>query len=323
MNPNDTLVPFGKYKGQSINKLIEDQKYLEWCKQTNVLDKYPIVYNIIYCLNTNQSNVDAPTPEHNRMQNMFLEKDIQCNLVKQYFRVPNKITSIKKFAETHDLVIEKFDHTKEIDLTQFITSVKFEEKFGWDVVINVDYLCYDSKIEHFTDRNKFEEKRQIIIDHCKGYSYISESHLNYDLTYYFSIFHAQSICCEIKPILGDDYPCVLRKLKQQIENTSHYIVRSRSQIPKAKDNPFLEFATYLLIIKDYTSSTATIDQLKTIFKEHKIHVMMLDEICQHVMCTKGQYESIETLKERISSLEIENKMLRTLLDQNSLNGSPL
>ena len=24
------------------------------------------------------------------------------------------------------------------------------------------------------------------------------------------------ICCELKPILGDDYPCVLRKLKTQI-----------------------------------------------------------------------------------------------------------
>lgn len=27
------LVPFGKYKGQPITNLLNDTKYLEWCKQ--------------------------------------------------------------------------------------------------------------------------------------------------------------------------------------------------------------------------------------------------------------------------------------------------
>jgi len=27
------LVPFGKYKGQPITTLMNDTKYLEWCKQ--------------------------------------------------------------------------------------------------------------------------------------------------------------------------------------------------------------------------------------------------------------------------------------------------
>ena len=29
---NDEIVPFGKYKGQSIINLLNDKKYLEWCK---------------------------------------------------------------------------------------------------------------------------------------------------------------------------------------------------------------------------------------------------------------------------------------------------
>jgi uncharacterized protein (DUF3820 family) len=43
------LVPFGKYKGQPITNLMNDTKYLEWCKQQEWFQKFPIVYNI--CVN--------------------------------------------------------------------------------------------------------------------------------------------------------------------------------------------------------------------------------------------------------------------------------
>ena len=46
---NDEIVPFGKYKGQSIINLLNDKKYLEWCKNQEWFKKFTVVYNI--CVN--------------------------------------------------------------------------------------------------------------------------------------------------------------------------------------------------------------------------------------------------------------------------------
>jgi len=42
------LVPFGKYKGQPVTTLLNDTKYLEWCKQQEWFQKFPDIYN--YCM---------------------------------------------------------------------------------------------------------------------------------------------------------------------------------------------------------------------------------------------------------------------------------
>ena len=68
---NDEIVPFGKYKGQSIINLLNDKKYLEWCKNQEWFKKFTVVYNI--CVNQTiiTNNKDEKTPEHNRIQNLF------------------------------------------------------------------------------------------------------------------------------------------------------------------------------------------------------------------------------------------------------------
>ena len=68
------LVPFGKYKGQPITTLLNDTKYLEWCKQQVWFQKFPIVYNICVNQTITTTNPYSKTPEHNKLQNMFLEK---------------------------------------------------------------------------------------------------------------------------------------------------------------------------------------------------------------------------------------------------------
>ena len=61
---------------------LSDQKYLEWCKQQTWLDKYPIVYNI--CVNQTITNHNSKTPEHNKMQNMFVKESVQKNLLDRF-----------------------------------------------------------------------------------------------------------------------------------------------------------------------------------------------------------------------------------------------
>ena len=72
---------------------------------------------------------------------------------------------------------------------------------------------------------------------------------------------------EVKPVLGDDYPCVLRKMKQQISLTQQTINIERKYKYKYK---------YVLLMKDFSSSTTTKDQLIQIFQQSNIKVVFLN-----------------------------------------------
>jgi hypothetical protein len=76
----EPIIPFGKYKGQPITTLLKDTNYLEWCKQQEWFKKFPIVYNI--CVNQTivNQNENSKTPEHNKIQNLFLEEENQNKL---------------------------------------------------------------------------------------------------------------------------------------------------------------------------------------------------------------------------------------------------
>jgi hypothetical protein len=72
------IVPFGKYKDQPVQLLLADSGYMEWLTgQPGLMamleKRYPVIFNII--------TVGAPrtddTPEHNKMQALFLARDFQ------------------------------------------------------------------------------------------------------------------------------------------------------------------------------------------------------------------------------------------------------
>ena len=114
---NLPLVPFGKYKGQPITSLLNDTNYLEWCKQQNWFQKYPIVYNICVNQTITSGNNNSKTPEHNKIQNLFLENDNVIKLLKYIF---NKTTS-------KNIIISN-------------GQITFEGMFNWDIVIeNYDW----------------------------------------------------------------------------------------------------------------------------------------------------------------------------------------
>jgi hypothetical protein len=75
---NTEIVPFGKYKNQPIELMLADQNYLEWIAgqpglMAMLQGRYPALFNVI--------TVGAPqtddTPEHNKLQAMFLDPAFQ------------------------------------------------------------------------------------------------------------------------------------------------------------------------------------------------------------------------------------------------------
>lgn len=71
------VIPFGKYKGQPLEVLIQDKNYTDWIlSQEGIKNKYPEIVNVII----NNFQEPSETPEHNAMQVKFLRKNFPVAL---------------------------------------------------------------------------------------------------------------------------------------------------------------------------------------------------------------------------------------------------
>lgn len=270
------LVTFGKYKGQPITSLLNDTKYLEWCKQQEWFKKYPIIYNI--CVNQIISSTthNSKTPEHNKLQNLFLEDNNVIKLLKKVLKKDKKNVSITK------------------------GDITFEGMFNWDLIVENYLWCLcdcDSTIPKICD--------------CEVYKkYIEQYKIPKD----GDDLKLNNLYCEIKPCLGDDYPCVLRKMKTQIELTNNYVNKYNEDKLKYYENDYddnrqywrfrkdlynyslsqeyIRNPQYVLIIKEFNSTTTTKEQLITIFNQAYIRIVFIDELFDDLQ-NKSSIEQVD------------------------------
>jgi hypothetical protein len=299
----EPIIPFGKYKGQPITTLLADTKYLEWCKQQEWFKKFPIVYNI--CVNQTivNQNENSKTPEHNKIQNLFLEEENVKNFLVKVFKL-------------------KLNHLY-ID-TNPKYSVKFEKQYNWDLfIVRIDFWYCSCPPDDDDFKCVCKEHNNFI----KRYN-IPKNEDQYHRKY------TENIYCEIKPLLGDDYPCVLRKMNTQIKLTENFISIENEKIKishqKIENRRYYNSSVgynfdfqesiikpnYILLIKDFASSTTTREQLIQIFNQSDIKVIFLKDITEgDVKLIETNKDNISKLKEYIINLEEENTMLKETLKQ--------
>ena len=304
----EPLVPFGKYKGQPITTLLNDTKYLDWCKQQEWFKKFPIVYNI--CVNQTivNQNESSKTPEHNRIQNLFLEEEnVKRLLGLKSFDKYNKCIQIIQDRMNCDDFHRYFEEYNIDNLTKknIFMNIEFEGKFNWDIVIRLD----SDEIVNFTFKEQYNnvDRKDLELFFVTVFPLHKNEYYN---NWYNGRKHAglrrYSIFCsttyiEVKPLLGDDYPCVLRKMKQQISLTE-----------KLND-----VGKYVLLVKDFSSSTTSKEQLIQIFQQSNIKVVYLNDVIENSNMQIQSYSSdnINELKDKIKKLEEENMMLKDKLKQ--------
>lgn len=113
------FITFGKYKGQPIEVLASDPKYCEWLScQDWFRSRYSSIYNVII----NNFVQTEDTPEHNRMQALFLDNSF-CKAAVELYSLRN------------------------LDVVDCIYSTRFEED-GFDVFIVYYVLSEDCKFKH-------------------------------------------------------------------------------------------------------------------------------------------------------------------------------
>ena len=306
----EPIIPFGKYKGRPITTLLADTKYLEWCKQQDFLKNYPIVYNI--CVNQTivNQNENSKTPEHNKIQNLFLEEEIKNKLYDVLFNYNHKslINKIQNGLIHKDFNKYFEDYNKEMLKNLFSSNkIEFEAKYNWDILIRTDeyelFFLLKYKKEYWKEEKNILKKYFIDIFNLKN-CYVDKENEGVYVSISLIKQLSYNIYIEIKPLQGDDYPNVLRKMKQQKNLTSC-----------DKDNMLCK-KLYILLVKDFASSTTTKEQLIEIFQQSNIKVIFLKDITEDdVKLVETNKDNISELKEYIIKLEEENMMLKETLKQ--------
>jgi len=295
------LVPFGKYKGQPITTLLNDTSYLEWCKQQEFFQKYPIVYNICVNQTITTNNQNAKTPEHNKLQNLFLDEQNQIKLLN--ILLGSNIGA--KFKKYFELLISDEDFINsfgKIDMPDIYrkleySKIVFEDKYNWDFILyHTDHqdIKFETKNDIKTSSSYVEwgddpkckgdrklrylynilGKYEFKYNHCGNVRVLEtdikkneEDKNNYEVRIFAHCTHC-IVCCELKPTLSDDYPCVLRKMRTQIELT------------KNDKNLKNDSHYYVLLIGSFISNHTTKEELILIFKQSDIKIIFTNEIVE-------------------------------------------
>lgn len=264
------IIPFGKHKDKPITELICDAEYLKWLSlQPWFKEKYPTIYNIT--INHTINNNQTKTPEHNKIQNMFLEENFCISILDILYKsdIINDFTILYKLLsddDHKDMIMEIVNkYIKKVD-------VEFEYKYNWDVVLfpEINRIKYDisrlvnKEFPNFKTIDLITSKKEEITEIS---SYIYKKELEY------------RICIEIKPILGDDYPSVLRKMKMQRELMyTPRIERRRNGNFYHEIKHYTDPCIFVLLIKEFNSETTSEEQLVKIFNQSNIKVIFLNKI---------------------------------------------
>lgn len=250
------VIPFGKYKGQPVEILQSDRQYSEWLQaQDWFREKYQNVYNVII----NNFGEPDETPEHNAIQARFLDEEFCARLM--------SLT-----GECGGLNLSSFDTKFEVKgIDVIIRPIEWQKRW-WDIFDKGD-VNYKNTIEAACVELEFFKPETDLGSLLGVGDSVAGSFRTIPATKsgyfrYVRVSEWQKIAAvradytgalkdilykiEIKPMLGDDYPAVLRNM--------------------------IASACNVLVIGSYTGVGATLDQVRKMFSGSGISIYQVDEI---------------------------------------------
>lgn len=243
MNDEKTIMNFGKYKGKEIEEIIcVDRKYIEWLMgQEWFKTKFEKTYNIV--VNYFNPEKNENTPEHNKLQIRFLNKELPLKLTKKFYGDLYFDILRETFRYKEVIKREKVGEIKPISAE--IKDLNFEIG-GFDVYYRIK-LLFD-----------FEDKKEILEE---GYEERYKEN-NYIETRISNTRYTTQFFIEIKPQIIDDFPAILRKSRQN----------------KTRIGPDGISACYLIIAEKINPTNVSIDEIKEFFKTANIKLLTFSEI---------------------------------------------
>ena len=240
------LIPFGKYRGKPVDILSSDPQYVKWIlTQDGIKSKYPDLINIII----NNFQEPSETPEHNKIQVKFLNKSYCAKLAwfvkelsisifedkekkfKEYiFKQLKEIFSkdsfeykkrfeelcIKSGVEISPFMLSRMNSTFLQSKPQmYEKEKKIISKVDKEILEEIEYRLHEIQelsggVKLFINNLEFEKKGiDVSYSVCIGSNHELEIRDKYKVRLPFLSI---PILIEIKPVVSDDFPAVLRQM---------------------------------------------------------------------------------------------------------------
>jgi hypothetical protein len=166
------IVSFGKYKDKTIIELLADKTYTEWLKTQSWFSNHKTIYNIV--VNQQVPNNNSKTPEHNILQNYFLDDNKRIKIIKNvnYYEINTKKKLIKLLNNENFIKFFGIYNIDDIFIPQYSSDVEFEGIYNWDLIIknikinglNFNFIINSQNNEEIKlqFKNKYDEEEKKI-----------------------------------------------------------------------------------------------------------------------------------------------------------------
>lgn len=204
------MIPFGKYKGQPIEVLEHDPQYADWLAQQGwARDRYPQIVNIII----NKFGENEETPDHNAMQAKFMDRRY-CALMAELLGVFRPKTA----AQADRQVLNYLQSEYREMLTQGHLG-----KVGGECKIEL-HCSIDKSLSGAILNQAFEKNAIDVSFDCDEieWSFSVSGHWKRQSSYVQVTKRFATIHAELKPTVGDDYPAILRQMRNNGSNVLVY-----------------------------------------------------------------------------------------------------
>lgn len=268
---SDELIPFGKYKGQPIEAMAEDQKYIDWLMaQSWFKSQYGNIYKIVI----NNFCEPSDTPEHNAMQVKFLDADyaakvaiVASSKIREEVEITTEVVKVKAeeiaAQSIHKIKSHRIDdrtrpewyradhHWWEISVSGSTLEINLcrtgEEKSGFRT--NADWTPYNQStcVVQFSLAGSAITSPDIL-----EREFENGCDVRYVILWGFYEQRHATLAVEIKPSVGDDFPSVLREIRRQKAN--------------------------VLLLAQYAGTGATKEEFVALFESQGIRVVFTDQV---------------------------------------------
>lgn len=253
------VVPFGRYRGRSVEDLLDDRDYCSWLTtQPDIVARYPDIYRAI----TGDATPEG-SPEHNEMQAAFLNPEHRLALSRFVFGDRDiKSTGDPKFeVDGWDVVFWPREYRiKRLEPCR-IEMKSLDWRWGRQEV-QVCVTSNSGSVLAYEKTYGGAEGGEVLGYNDPGC--IVGAH-----TEYTTVGRNRFLSVELKPSIGDDFPQVLRQVKRYMYDEVGDYGRKRKVARKG---------TFVVLVRRVAFSTVTLDQVKAMFRAEGIRLVLESEL---------------------------------------------
>ena len=316
---NTQLVPFGKYKGQPVEVMQMDTGYCEWLStQDWFRERYANVYQQVIINNFTEA---SETPEHNKLQMLFLDKDFYRKIEAAlpvdpsklfYPQILDAVSEIKEQVKSDENYLEELE--RELKIKEYYSDEENRkeklEKLESVPPYTLEYFSIEKTLKYLRNydesthkeelsrlRDKIE-KTKMRIQELKGRhnSIIDQRKDNTKYTYEVKTIEFELNGWDV--FVGLKYKCEI-DLKAEFSSSANPVYQERyieikpclgddfpAVLRQMKANSKKVHGTRILLIDEFSAVGATLEQVKQTFLLSDICLIKLSGISEGIVCQR-------------------------------------